>query len=385
LDFSFNFTTTTMFAPLLTFVALFVSPVAVRASPCVAFDTNWNLLAFGLDGKDWNATTQDTWASGTATDITTSGRPPFDGTNTTCYLSQFTDAIYVANGDKSNPSSIYIFNAATKSWSTQNVTTGSFDPSSFDAILDHDTNEFYALSHGELWRLDMGSLNAANSTALAWVDVEQAPYPSGYQPVMALAENHVFFLNVPGVTAGSADIYVIHFDYFQPEAQAFPTPNGTIPATYGHTASFFQSAGVQTEFAFIPSDCSATYVLNVDTNTTQVLAGPTTKDPLATYFAGIDSLVQLDSQGGVSYFPYTPNDTTGANAAAQWSKVASLATAAPPSANNSSSTSATTSSGSPKSSSSPSSSKSNGAVTVASRGIGVIFGAAVLGAGALLL
>ena len=83
-----------MFAPLLTFVALFVSPVAVRASPCVAFDTNWNLLAFGLDGKDYNAGTQDTWASGTflrlafnilfklcpsskgtATDITASGRP----------------------------------------------------------------------------------------------------------------------------------------------------------------------------------------------------------------------------------------------------------------------------------------------------------------------
>ena len=53
-----------MLAPLLTFVALFVSPVAVRASPCVSFDVNWNLLAFGLDGKDWNAGTQDTWASG---------------------------------------------------------------------------------------------------------------------------------------------------------------------------------------------------------------------------------------------------------------------------------------------------------------------------------
>lgn len=56
----------------------------------------------------------------------------------------------------------------------------------------------------------MGALKAANSTALAWVDVEKAPYPSGYEPVMALAENHVFFLNVPGTAAGSADIYVIH-------------------------------------------------------------------------------------------------------------------------------------------------------------------------------
>ena len=67
-----------------------------------------------------------------------------------------------------------------------------------------------ALSHGELFRMDMGLMKAANSSALQWVDVEQAPYPSGYEPVMALAQNHVFFLNVPDVSAGSASIYVIH-------------------------------------------------------------------------------------------------------------------------------------------------------------------------------
>lgn len=67
-----------------------------------------------------------------------------------------------------------------------------------------------ALSNGELFHLNMGLLKAANSTALQWVDVEKAPFPSGYEPVMALAQNHVFFLNVPGVTAGSASIYVIH-------------------------------------------------------------------------------------------------------------------------------------------------------------------------------
>ena len=79
-----------------------------------------------------------------------------------------------------------------------------------DATAADDSLSVDALSHGELWRLDMGSLTAANSTALAWVDVQQAPYPSGYQPVMALAENHVFFLNVGGTAAGSADIFVIH-------------------------------------------------------------------------------------------------------------------------------------------------------------------------------
>ena len=30
---------------------------------CVSFDINWNMLAFGFNGKDYNAGTQDTWSS----------------------------------------------------------------------------------------------------------------------------------------------------------------------------------------------------------------------------------------------------------------------------------------------------------------------------------
>jgi hypothetical protein len=73
-----------------------LSSVVSAASSCVASDANWNLLAFGFNGKDYNAGTQDSWAkgrlniilsliypvscidlpSGTATDITTTqGRP----------------------------------------------------------------------------------------------------------------------------------------------------------------------------------------------------------------------------------------------------------------------------------------------------------------------
>ena len=50
--------------PLLTLAALYIAPRAVRATPCVAMDINWNLYAFGLDGKDWSAGTQDSWGSG---------------------------------------------------------------------------------------------------------------------------------------------------------------------------------------------------------------------------------------------------------------------------------------------------------------------------------
>lgn len=102
---------------------------------------------------------------------------------------QFTNAIYILNADSANPSSIYIYDAAAKSWSTQAVDAGKFDPTNFAAILDHDTNVFCGLtlnescrslnhlpdsySDGELFSLDMGLLKSANSTTIPWVDVQQ--------------------------------------------------------------------------------------------------------------------------------------------------------------------------------------------------------------------
>jgi hypothetical protein len=67
-----------------------------------------------------------------------------------------------------------------------------------------------ALSHGEFLSLNMGSLKAAQSSSISWQAIEKAPLPAGYQPVMGLAQNHIYFLNVPGVSAGSAQIFVIH-------------------------------------------------------------------------------------------------------------------------------------------------------------------------------
>lgn len=49
----------------LTLVSLLLSSASVNAlGACVAFDINWNLLVFNLNGKDYNAGTQDTWGSG---------------------------------------------------------------------------------------------------------------------------------------------------------------------------------------------------------------------------------------------------------------------------------------------------------------------------------
>jgi hypothetical protein len=37
--------------------------LSATASPCVVFDSNFNLYAFGLGGKDFALGTQDTWTS----------------------------------------------------------------------------------------------------------------------------------------------------------------------------------------------------------------------------------------------------------------------------------------------------------------------------------
>jgi hypothetical protein len=63
-------------------------------------------------------------------------------TITTISHLQYADAIYVMGADSSNPSSVYIYDANATSWSAQSVNTNGFNPNSFGAVLDHDTNVF---------------------------------------------------------------------------------------------------------------------------------------------------------------------------------------------------------------------------------------------------
>ncbi|KAF8919451.1 hypothetical protein CPB85DRAFT_1212617 [Mucidula mucida] len=316
---------------LLSLLSLFSTNLLVEARPCLASDINWNLLAFGFDGKDYNAGTIDSWSSGSASEITADGRPAFDGENTTCYLSQFFNAVYVVNGDAANPSDIYIYDAANKAWSKQTTTTGSFDISSATMILDHDTNLFYAVAKSEMWALDMGSLATANSTALEWVDVSAVGFsnlPSNYDPTIAIAQNHIHFM---GVQAGSADIFVIHFSYFQPEVQSY---GAEFPATHGQAPSFFMDSGVQQEFAYIPDGGSNVYVVNVETNSTKTLAGPSSQASDASYYATVNALLQLSSDGAVTYIPYDASSSDASSAS--WSSVANLASVATVSSSSSS-------------------------------------------------
>jgi len=46
-------------------------------------------------------------------------------------------------------------------------------PTTFDTILDHDTNVFYAYSNAELYSLDMDSLKASQEEPIPWADVQK--------------------------------------------------------------------------------------------------------------------------------------------------------------------------------------------------------------------
>jgi len=137
------------------------------------------------------------------------------------------------------------------------------------------------------------------------------------------------------------------------------------PSTHGQVASFFQPTGVQQEFAFIPDDFSGTYIVNVETNTTQVIAAPAIKDTAATYFAGIKVLVQLDSTGGVYFLPYRQSDAS-TNLKSAWAPVKPIAVSYPA---GTLSPSPTSSSGQPSFTSNSSSGTLGGQASDANQGI----------------
>ncbi|KAG9010796.1 hypothetical protein FRB90_007640 [Tulasnella sp. 427] len=286
---------------------------SAKALPCVSFDSQWNLYAFGVQGQHyWSLGKTDGWtgASGpSVTTVDTTNAPPMNGNNTQCFLAQFYNAIYVLNGDSSNPNAVHIFNANSKTWSVQSIDTPAFDITSASAILDHDTNVFFALGGNNFYQLDMSSQVTAKSDALKWQEVNKPSFNTdGYNPVMAIADNHVFFLNVPGNDVGEANIFVIHFAYFQPDVQTFKPKSGSaFPATGGETASIWQPFGSspspQKTFAFFPNDGSATYIVNVINNSTSTIPfPPAPPSPGYSAHAGsLDTLVQLTPSGELYY------------------------------------------------------------------------------------
>ena len=232
----------------------------------------------------------------------------------------------------------------------------------------------------------MGEMRASRSGALEWESTGELGFPDDYNPTMALAQNHIHFLDVGTDGPGNARIFVIHCklspqgwrsvshtlpdSYLQPEIQNYPGEK-TFPAVHGQAASFFKETGPQQEFAFIPDDFSGTFVINVENNSTQTLPPPTVKDTKSYYAAGITSLVQLDSTGGVSFVPYVPGKSS-ANSNATWNSIKALSGLLPPSSSTSGNIPQATGAGGTKATQSDGASSSY-AVTSGLIGISVLF------------
>ncbi|WWC68842.1 uncharacterized protein I206_102778 [Kwoniella pini CBS 10737] len=315
----------------------------VSAVPCVQFDSSWNLYAFG-GSEDVKLGANTTWAQPQASALSTSGRPPWTGTNSQCILSQTNNALYVVGGDSSDLSKIYVYNFASDSWSTQTTSGAPSDlgNSRSSSVLDHDTNVIYTLTTSSgLYQLDMSSVtNSAQSSALAWEAVENPSFSvDGYSVTATQAANHIFYFGVPNTAAGSANLFVVHYAYFQPTAQAF---NGSsqFPDTAGQAISIpTESDSVPYSMVFVPNDFSNTYIAThwtdlgdysvtsdapfaVDLiNSTQTIAAPTSQDKTASYAASPYDLVQIDTSGAIYYYANPVNGDYTVSSGGSWEKL----------------------------------------------------------------
>ena len=195
-----------------------------------------------------------------------------------------------------------------------------------------------------MYQLDMSSVQAtASSSSLAWEAVSAPSFSTdGYVPTAAQASNHINYFGVPGTSAGSADIFIVHFSKFQEEAQSYPTLNGgaTFPDQTGQAVSVPNSGdGVPYQIVFVPNDFSSTYIITHWTdpgdytktdsapmaqnliNSTQILPAPSSQDSQAAYAASPDSLVQIDSNGDIYYLTNAFTSSYTVASSPSWSKL----------------------------------------------------------------
>ncbi|OCF34632.1 hypothetical protein I316_03673 [Kwoniella heveanensis BCC8398] len=360
----------------------------VNAVPCVQFDASWNLYAFGGD-QDVKLGSNSSWAQPSVSPLTTSGRPPWTGDNAQCILSQTNNAMYVVGGDSSDLSKIYIYNFASDSWSSQTTSGAPSDlgNSRSSSILDHDTNVIFTLTTGSgLYQLDMSSVtNAASSNALSWEAVSSPSFTeTGYTVTAAQAANHVFYFGVPGTAAGSANLFVVHYAYFQPDAQKF---SGTaFPDSAGQAISIpNESDNVPYSMVFVPNDFSNTYIATHWTdlgdytvttgapfatdiiNSTQTVSAPTSQDKAASYAASPYDLVQIDTTGQIYYYNNVINSDYTVPSGGSWQKMSYALTGGSASSSNSTSSSAAPS-GSASASASGASASQSGSATGSATG-----------------
>ncbi|GMK54613.1 hypothetical protein CspeluHIS016_0111990 [Cutaneotrichosporon spelunceum] len=318
-------------------------PALAAAIPCIQFDADDNLYAFGGD-EDVALGTSDAWASPSPKQLSTDGRPPWNGNFSQCLLSRNANALYVLGADASDAGAIYIYDFAGNAWTKQATTGGSdaLQNSRSSAILDHNTNVIFTVGSSSMYTLDFGSVTATAAGSLAWGVASTPKFASeGYKVTAAAASNHINYFGVPGSEAGSTDMFIVHYNAWQPQPAKYTAVGGNnFPAQSGQAVSLATANSTLPPYQmlFVPNDLSSSFIVTHYTadwswndttrapmavslvNSTQELPAPTAKDTEASYACSETHCVQMDTQGNIYYINAVGADYT-VTPGAKWDKM----------------------------------------------------------------
>lgn len=264
------------------FISLLILIEFVFSSACVVTDAADRGYLFGTPEGDFLIGIDE------LTKLSNSqNRPTFAGAKTQCFLAQYNNALYAVDSS----TQIFKFYFGNNTWAITK-TTGDVDPSKMELILDHDTLVFYGLYNQQMYYLVL----TGGEEDASWNLMNQSPFPPSYVPVVGFSQNHMFYLNLPGQPPSTAQVFVIHYAYWQPEKQVYSGPK--FPQSLGKTTFLLKSDNsVPFVFVFIPEDFSYTFLVDaeISANSTVGFPAPTVKDSKAVYTAGFSRIYQLTS------------------------------------------------------------------------------------------
>ncbi|KAJ3225180.1 hypothetical protein HDU81_008085 [Chytriomyces hyalinus] len=283
---------------------------SVAALGCAVADKSAQVYVFGAPYGDANlGASPSDWGSGTG--ITPLNnlplRPAFDTANPFCAYAPYLDYFVFLNVDSSaGLSALHVFDVTSKAWTVVPL-TGADLPSGDDlvATVDHDTNVIYAYSKGQIYRIgDAGDINLAKLAStprltMNWLSqfaVTTQPFDgANYKAVFGQGTNHLHFFNAPGLAAGEAWIFVVHYAWWQPTAQSY----GSFPQLPGQSVYIpVATGGAPPVFAYIPDNGQATLLVDTKANSTTSQAGFGQSGPTFRYAATAEQLIQYDGTTG---------------------------------------------------------------------------------------
>lgn len=127
---------------------------------------------------------------------------------------------------------------------------------------------------------------------------------------------------MPDTPDATAEVFVIHYAYFQNQTQLYPTQNNGVsfPNRAGQATNFMSpDDSAPFQMLYVPDDFSQTYVVTHWTNpgdylnttgapmgaalinSTQLLPPPELKDVDAAYAASVSDVVQINNKGEIYY------------------------------------------------------------------------------------